>query len=792
MSPSAPVEPTHNTMPESSSSGELSPGKGDTGGFGDLRGVQWRIHLGILPCSSLASSVDHFRRVTANSRRSYAALRRRLLINPHISKDESKFRDLVMDNPLSQNPESMWGRFFHKAELERMVDQDLSRLYPEHGSYFQAPGCQGVLRRVLLLWCIRHPNYGYRQGMHELLAPLLFVLQADLECLSEVRRLYQDYFTDNFDGLSFNESDLEKVSDNIQTDNVKVNDFKDLDPKIQTIISFSDAYGAEGELGIVLSEKFMEHDAYSMFDALMSGDGGAVAMASFFSHSPSPHNGLPPVIEASSALYHLLSIVDLSLYTHLVELGVEPQYFALRWLRVLFGREFALKCLLIVWDEIFALDNDRLSGSSDNESEVTFRVLNSSRGAFISALAVSMILHLRSSLLATENATSCLQKLLNFPEDVNLRKLLKKAKSLMNIASDAIKSIVEPIHGGGPSDPKKSRGRSLSSDFTAPGSPHRLVPESYWEEKWRVLNKETEQKEASLSKQVQNRLKGWSEKVKMRLSRTRSAGFLSKVARPPIMRNLVDDAVPLEKEKLVGRGVSEKRSCSSVDGGSEENSYIFSDLLNPHPRPINDNYLGKDNEGTRVASNSSSNGNDLSLIVASVSYSSSEEVASPLPVSVSPEAMSCTEVKNEMITENPVENLRDKTLVPGKFQWLWMFARNGPDDLLEKSGYISKPSRSSVTELDHKNVVPSSSTIDEFIKPEADDQNNMHIKPEADDQNNMYSLKTLAQSMIENVKVIEFVLLQETAQKEPVENFSENAMVALNELRKISNLISMM
>lgn len=58
----------------------------------------------------------------------------------------------------------MWGRFFHKAELEKMVDQDLSRLYPEHGSYFQTPGCQGVLRRILLLWCIRHPNHGYRQG----------------------------------------------------------------------------------------------------------------------------------------------------------------------------------------------------------------------------------------------------------------------------------------------------------------------------------------------------------------------------------------------------------------------------------------------------------------------------------------------------------------------------------------------------------------------------------------------------------------------------------------------------
>ncbi|KAL8223513.1 hypothetical protein R6Q57_018988 [Mikania cordata] len=419
MLPTVPIHPK-NTLSESSLLGELSPERDDFKNyrrFVDLRGVQWRVNLGILPSS--CSTIDDFRRVTADSRRSYAALRRKLLISA-ISRDERNFRDRVIDNPLSQNPDSMWGQFFHKAELERMVDQDLSRLYPEHGSYFQAPEFQGMLRRILLLWCIKYPNY----GMHELLAPLLYVLQADLARLSEVRKLYQDYLTDNFDGLSFNVTDLSYNSDleNEDTNGIHLNHLNDLDPKIQTIISFSDAYGAEGELGIVLSEKFMEHDAYSMFDALMNGNHGAVAISSFYSHYPSPENGLPTIIEASSALYRLLSVVDLSLYTHLVELGVEPQYFALRWLRILFGREFALGDLLVIWDEIFALDNKKLSGScSKSASEVTFRVFISLRGAFILTLAVSMILYLRSSLLATENATSCLQRLLNFPDDVNIK-----------------------------------------------------------------------------------------------------------------------------------------------------------------------------------------------------------------------------------------------------------------------------------------------------------------------------------------------------------------------------------
>ena len=41
--------------------------------FVDLRGVRWRINLGVLPSSSLAS-IDHLRRVTADSRRRFVLL----------------------------------------------------------------------------------------------------------------------------------------------------------------------------------------------------------------------------------------------------------------------------------------------------------------------------------------------------------------------------------------------------------------------------------------------------------------------------------------------------------------------------------------------------------------------------------------------------------------------------------------------------------------------------------------------------------------------------------------------
>ncbi|XXG72951.1 hypothetical protein AAC387_Pa07g1937 [Persea americana] len=169
--PQAPLDPPlpeSSSLPRSCSSPKESPPDSQ---FSHLRSVRWRIDLGILP-SSPTSSIDDLRSVAAVSRRRYAGFRRRLLIDPHVSKEVDQAPDLVMENPLSQNPDSMWGRFFWNAELEKMVDQDLSRLYPEHGNYFQTPACQAMLRRILLLWCLRHPEYGYRQEMHELLAPL--------------------------------------------------------------------------------------------------------------------------------------------------------------------------------------------------------------------------------------------------------------------------------------------------------------------------------------------------------------------------------------------------------------------------------------------------------------------------------------------------------------------------------------------------------------------------------------------------------------------------------------------
>lgn len=628
--------------------------------------------------------------------------------------------------------------------------------------------------------------------MHELLAPLLYVLHVDVERLSEVRKQYEDQFTDKFDDLSYQDNDLtynfdfKKVLDSMEDEigshgnAIKVASLDELDPEIQTIVLLSDAYGAEGELGIVLSEKFMEHDAYCMFDALMSGAHGSVAMVDFFSPSPGggSHSGLPPVIEASAALYHLLSVVDSSLHSHLVELGVEPQYFALRWLRVLFGREFSLENLMLIWDEIFAADNNKLD-------KVAEGIFSSPRGALIPSMAVSMILHLRSSLLATENATTCLQRLLNFPENIGLRKLIDKARSLQSLALEANISLSPSFDGAynySKSMVVRGHTHSLSSDSNSPRTPLNGVPDSYWEEKWRVLHKAEELRHGSLGDQNPTRKKRWTEKVKLTLSRTESDPSPAKVGsgkdhKSSIRRSLLEDLsrelglnedikkagccdVSGQKDHLsaeVGVEGQDDTSkdftcmaedrCLSGNSGSEENLSVFSD---PSSSLSGANDHENDSEKSSVTSNSSIDESDDHP--EAVQEDSTPPVSNPsddptLNAGSNKEPIEKPE-KPMTSQEKPTTGTKERKLLSGMVQWFWKFGRNASSEETSEKGSGALEATKSANGANNQSNAIGSSSANESCSSYAGG------KGDSVDQNVMGTMKkNLGQSMLEHIQV---------------------------------------
>ncbi len=276
------------------------------------------------------------------------------------------------------------------------------------------------------------------------------------------------------------------------------------DEDMQALILGSDNYGAEGELGALLSSRFLEHDAYCMFDALLSGQKGAVVMANYFltSSGPSSFGGNPPVLEASDAIYRALAAVDKPLYMHLVELGIEPQYFTLRWVRLLFGREFLLENLLLLWDAIFSASNTPISSGVEQE-DFSSNIQYSARSAFISSLAVAMLLYVRPVLLASPDAAGCLKRLLNYPQISDIMNLIETAKFLQPLVQAAARTPAPSVPRTVRTPEKKRTlkhsisgsisppiGQSVLLAFqeqSIPCSPDFLrmsLPDGYWEEKW--------------------------------------------------------------------------------------------------------------------------------------------------------------------------------------------------------------------------------------------------------------------------------------------------------------------
>jgi hypothetical protein len=206
--------------------------------------------------------------------------------------------------------QSPWNEYFENAELEKEIDQDVIRTYPEL-DYFKAQRVRDMLRRVLLVYARREPEVGYKQGMHELLAPMLYLYER------------QALSADEAAGV-----DATTRSDGVPS------------------------------YAPLLAKRHVEADAFTSFAALMS------ASRDWFVAKPAAA-GAPrsnAVVERCQHVQsNFLRSRDPELCAYLESLRVEPQLYMLRWLRCLFGREFELRPTLRIWDALFAFGESPLT-----------------------------------------------------------------------------------------------------------------------------------------------------------------------------------------------------------------------------------------------------------------------------------------------------------------------------------------------------------------------------------------------------------------------------------------------
>ncbi|KAI9646210.1 hypothetical protein NHQ30_005650 [Ciborinia camelliae] len=286
---------------------------------GGLRSICWKTFL-LFQSTEITSWV----RGLEDSRSAYTSLREhflRFIEHPNDLgssldplDDDKHFGNLVQVQ-YAERPKSPWNTLRKDEEIRAEIFQDIERCMPEE-PYFRQADTQRFMLDILFIFCKINQDVGYRQGMHEILAPILWVVERD----------------------SIDPGDIN--GDTIQLG----------------------TYSSDSIMKLCLDRSFIEHDAFTLLSLVMRSAKSFYELGDPAQKTPpngigTPQNGASPIVERSKRIHEVyLASVDPQLAKHLTDIEILPQIFLIRWIRLLFGREFPFDNLLEVWDTLFAED----------------------------------------------------------------------------------------------------------------------------------------------------------------------------------------------------------------------------------------------------------------------------------------------------------------------------------------------------------------------------------------------------------------------------------------------------
>uniref|UniRef100_H2Z5C4 Rab-GAP TBC domain-containing protein n=1 Tax=Ciona savignyi TaxID=51511 RepID=H2Z5C4_CIOSA len=135
-----------------------------------FRSVCWRVFLNCLP-----PNINEWTEALSKSRNEYDIIKEKHKMLPN-----NETQNVDVENPLSQSDQSVWKQYFQDQDLRNIIERDVKRTFPEM-DYFSKEDVRRTMETILFCYAREHIKLSYRQGMHELLAPILFVLHCDLQ-----------------------------------------------------------------------------------------------------------------------------------------------------------------------------------------------------------------------------------------------------------------------------------------------------------------------------------------------------------------------------------------------------------------------------------------------------------------------------------------------------------------------------------------------------------------------------------------------------------------------------------
>ncbi|CAI2347394.1 unnamed protein product [Caenorhabditis sp. 36 PRJEB53466] len=334
------------------------------------RSAVWRLVLRCLPYET-----SDWETSLSRSRNNYRILKETHLIDPH----DTKFsQDPQLNNPLVSVEQNPWNTFFEDKDLRDIIGKDVARTFPEI-EFFQSAEIRQIMSDILLIYAKENPYINYRQGMHEILAPLIFVIYSDNEAFQHAKE------NDELKMLTVEEEDI---------------------------------------INCLFCKDYLERDSYNLFCAVM------LEVSRWYEDPTSvdapkqlkePYMRVQDSVPASRLMEDLVDVgnllqeIDPTLAKHLSALDIPPQLYGIRWLRLLFGRELPLHDLLFLWDVL---------------------LIDRPIAPLAKCIFVSLLVQIRH-LLLTSDYGGCLQYLMRYPPIADIDSFVKLARHYRNPKKNA-------------------------------------------------------------------------------------------------------------------------------------------------------------------------------------------------------------------------------------------------------------------------------------------------------------------------------------------------------------------
>ncbi|KAF8821079.1 TBC domain-containing protein [Cardiosporidium cionae] len=296
--------------------------------------------------------------------------------------------DPQITHPLSDSIKNPWNTIHENEELQNEIWKDVVRT------------TQAILLRSLYIWSKQNPKISYKQGMNELLG--MFVLIC-----------YRDRY-------------IGRKADSVCGNLCSVDDIE------------ADAYTLFARLmDLGMKDMFITPDA-SKDLAKLRNDPLDLASANptlYFEGSQLAVSS--PILRLSFHIFNeVLQHVEPQLYQHLRSLNLEPQLYLLRWIRLLFSREFHLDDSISIWDALLADLYDRTHQNSTlNQSRKGLNLDLVKYFPLVVYFSIAMMKFIKLDLLKSDFG-GCLSRLLNFPPVESVTALIQLALKVRSDTSN--------------------------------------------------------------------------------------------------------------------------------------------------------------------------------------------------------------------------------------------------------------------------------------------------------------------------------------------------------------------